>query len=104
MAIIAEINGYDTCDGNPLPEHPVRKAWREAGVELAKAQTALPACNERPAGPPRAQCPRILPRRRPLMRPCRSGDSSRRPLPVVPTLLLWLKTFLLLSPAAGLLW
>src|SRR5262249_27217373 len=53
---------------------------------------------------PRALCARILPRRSPLMRPCRSGGSSRWPWLVVPVLLLWLRTFLLLSPAVVLLW
>jgi hypothetical protein len=48
MAIVTEISWDDMLDGKPLPEHPARKAWREAVVEIAKkAKVKLPECNGR---------------------------------------------------------
>src|SRR5262245_21774270 len=48
MAIVTEISWDDMLDGNPLPETPARKAWREAVAEIAeKAKATLPECNGR---------------------------------------------------------
>ena len=48
MAIVTEISWDDMLDGKPLPENPVRIAWRDAVAEIAaKAKAALPECNGR---------------------------------------------------------
>ena len=48
MAIVTEISWDDMLDGQPLPETPARKAWREAVAEIAdKARQTLPECNGR---------------------------------------------------------
>jgi hypothetical protein len=45
MAIVTEISWDDMLDGKALPEHPARKAWREAVAEIAdKAKAKLPEC------------------------------------------------------------
>jgi hypothetical protein len=48
MAIVTEISWDDMLDGKTLPEHPARKAWREAVAEIAdKARAKLPECSGR---------------------------------------------------------
>jgi len=48
MAIVSEISWDDMLDGKVLPEHPARKAWREAVAEIAeKAKAKLPECRGR---------------------------------------------------------
>src|SRR2546430_2147423 len=48
MAILTEISWDDMFDGRPLPENPVRKAFREAVDAVAeRARTAVPELNGR---------------------------------------------------------
>src|SRR5215470_12704989 len=48
MAIVTEISWDDMFDGKPVPDNPVRQAWREAVAAVAeKAKAALPECNGR---------------------------------------------------------
>src|SRR5215470_589400 len=48
MAIVSEISWDDMLDGKPVPDNPVRKAWRDAVAEVAeKAKQTLPECNGR---------------------------------------------------------
>src|SRR5215831_21311163 len=48
MAIVTEISWDDMLAGKPLPENPVRKAFREAVETIAdKARTAVPDLNGR---------------------------------------------------------
>jgi hypothetical protein len=35
MAIVPEISWADMLDGQSLPEHPARQAWRQAVAEIA---------------------------------------------------------------------
>ena len=48
MAIVTEISWDDMLDGKPVPDNPVRTAWRAAVAEIAeKAKATLPECNGR---------------------------------------------------------